>query len=56
MHNRRCSEAEPTDRQHPTPFFKAPHGARLSVRTTIISPPAGLRLFFYYDNLLNESP
>ncbi|MDR2117578.1 MAG: hypothetical protein LBP87_14470 [Planctomycetaceae bacterium] len=44
MHNRRCSEAQPTDRQHPTRFFKAPHGARLWLFGLIISPHAGLCL------------
>ncbi|MDR2116260.1 MAG: hypothetical protein LBP87_07755 [Planctomycetaceae bacterium] len=42
MHNRRCSEAQPTDRQHPPQFFKAPHGARLWLFGLIISPLAGL--------------
>ncbi|MDR2441512.1 MAG: hypothetical protein LBE12_19290 [Planctomycetaceae bacterium] len=40
MHNRRCSEAQPTD-QNLLSFVKAPHEARLSAAAIIISPLQG---------------
>ncbi|MDR2440693.1 MAG: hypothetical protein LBE12_15130 [Planctomycetaceae bacterium] len=42
MHNRRCSAAQPTVKMpNIAQHNKAPHGARLSATTVIISPLQG---------------
>ncbi|MDR2114991.1 MAG: hypothetical protein LBP87_01270 [Planctomycetaceae bacterium] len=42
MHNRRCSAAEPTDRQHPTQFFKPCKGEIINRNNHNLAPCGAL--------------